>query len=288
MLVIDIFFCPVPEGGSNTGILVSPHIFLLPSLAEPVPLSGQMQASLEQKEQVMKVFSMWDTSGDGFISKRELKGMLIRIGLKDEDCDILFKAMDTDNDSQISYAEFLSYLLTGKTGTEKMERHQASKTTHEAAQLIATFLQKKLDEDGDSKLPDKRNDKTMFELLDGNRNGQVSISEWISGLRSLRVGGSCPVTPYEFSDEVLKDVFKMIDKAQNVKYRLTTKCEAGKSMVERDAVMEKDNLLSLKEFRSFLRNEATFAKEMSEYSVTKAKAALLDDGSFKLERSVNS
>eukprot|EP00933_Yihiella_yeosuensis_P050112 TRINITY_DN47876_c0_g1_i1.p1 TRINITY_DN47876_c0_g1~~TRINITY_DN47876_c0_g1_i1.p1 ORF type:complete len:195 (+),score=57.11 TRINITY_DN47876_c0_g1_i1:82-666(+) len=183
----------------------------------------------ENEAKLQKAFSTWDVDGNGFINKKELKRMLMVIGLKDENVDTLFTAMDYNRDNQISIGEFIKYILGGSATAKSIDPVHACKTPEQAMDKIFEYLT--ASKNADPKLKDKN----LFEALDCNMSGNISITEFISGLRSLRIDGRCPVTEHEFPNEVLHEVFNLID---------TVKKKRG--------VEEKDHVLNYKEFKAFM------------------------------------
>lgn len=226
-------------------------------------------ASEENQQKVMQAFATWDASGDGFISKAELKRMMKCVGLKEENCNTLFAAMDTNHDNQISYSEFLDYIFKGKEYSEKFNPIRASKSPKEAAELILQHLQEKLDEVGDKKSV-KQQERALFDSFDMNHNGKISASEWIAGLRNLRIGGTKPITTLEFPDQLLTEVFHMIEQAKEISYGFSCFADFGSTVkVDKhgmETVMEKSYAFNLKDFRAFLHREHALEKQVGEHS----------------------
>mmetsp|Transcript_102124 Transcript_102124/g.255926 ORF Transcript_102124/g.255926 Transcript_102124/m.255926 type:complete len:199 (+) Transcript_102124:98-694(+) len=189
--------------------------------------------SQEAVDLLESTFSSWDASGDGTISKSELRNVLVRLGITGENVDVLFKSMDTNHDGKVSYTEFIAFLYKGTPAAMTLDPRMAAKTVDEAMDRIYEFMS---DKKGEEKDNDKTfTDKDIFEMLDLNGNGKVSISEFIQGLRSMEVNGSRPFTAHEFPDSLLHKVFKLLLKAK-------------KKDLESKA-------LSLKSFKTFLAHE---------------------------------
>lgn len=194
-----------------------------------MPLDHNSEAAADLLE---ATFANWDASGDGVISKSELRNVLVRLGIKEKNVDVMFGEMDKNSDGKVSYVEFVRFLYAGTPAALAMDPRVAAKTVDEAMDKIYEYM-------SDKKQEDKSNDKTytdrdIFEMLDLNGNGKVSISEFIQGLRSLSVDGTKPITVHEFSDSLLHKVFKLLLKAK--------KDKASKA-------------LSFKSFKSFLADE---------------------------------
>ena len=69
-----------------------------------------MQSSPE--EDFKKAFSLFDKSGNGFISVRELKRGLagLKIDLIEQDIDLMLKDVQFNADGKVSYEEFIELI----------------------------------------------------------------------------------------------------------------------------------------------------------------------------------
>mmetsp|Transcript_134893 Transcript_134893/g.269162 ORF Transcript_134893/g.269162 Transcript_134893/m.269162 type:complete len:269 (-) Transcript_134893:30-836(-) len=68
--------------------------------------------AIQDDEGVMAAFKEADTNGDGVISLEELKDVFGRIGdWNDEEFEVLFQAAQTDDDGNLSYEEFVNWVM---------------------------------------------------------------------------------------------------------------------------------------------------------------------------------
>ena len=68
----------------------------------------------EKSEATLKAaFSVFDTSGDGYISAAEMRRIMINVGepVTLEDVESVIKKVDRDGDGKIDYAEFSNVIL---------------------------------------------------------------------------------------------------------------------------------------------------------------------------------
>lgn len=72
----------------------------------------------EEDEDLKKAFGVFDINGDGFISCEELKDVLMRLGLLDEntfssgpDCTSMIHVFDSNLDGRLDFEEFKSMML---------------------------------------------------------------------------------------------------------------------------------------------------------------------------------
>jgi len=201
-----------------------------------MPLDHNSQEAADLLE---ATFANWDATGDGVISKAELTQVMVKLGMGKDHVDVLFKTMDLNSDGKVSFTEFVAFLYKGTDIAKSMDPRVAAKTASEAMDRIFDLLTDKKDEvkevteDDGEKL---YSNKDLFEMMDLNGNGKVSISEFIQGLRSFQVDGKKPFTTHEFSDSVLHQVFKLLLKAKKKDF--------------------KDKALSYKSFKMFLAQEA--------------------------------
>mmetsp|Transcript_12690 Transcript_12690/g.37763 ORF Transcript_12690/g.37763 Transcript_12690/m.37763 type:complete len:212 (-) Transcript_12690:119-754(-) len=168
--------------------------------------------SEEGKDLLMSTFASWDSSGDNLISKSELKHVLVRLGLRGVDADKLFKAMDANRDGNINYQEFVDFLYKGSAEAVMMDPVVATKSVRQAMVRIQELLEGKKDEAKNDK-GKMFSDRDVFECLDLNRNGKLSVSEFIQGLRSFQVNGTKPFTTHEFPTSLLNSVWQELVKA---------------------------------------------------------------------------
>lgn len=80
--------------------------------ADPKTRGGMLMA---EDEKIRQTFRKWDANGDGTISIDNLTTILSKTGVTDKQIQILFKAMDADQDGKVGYEEFLNYLFNKKS-----------------------------------------------------------------------------------------------------------------------------------------------------------------------------
>jgi len=67
----------------------------------------------ETEEEIKEAFRVFDKNGDGFISKSELRHVMMNLGekLTDEEVDEMVREADVDGDGKIGYEEFVKMML---------------------------------------------------------------------------------------------------------------------------------------------------------------------------------
>lgn len=67
--------------------------------------------------ELREAFEIFDGNGDGVITKEELSGVLISMGLnqgeKDENCRVMIQNVDLDGDGKVSFDEFKKMMIKG-------------------------------------------------------------------------------------------------------------------------------------------------------------------------------
>ncbi|XP_074576438.1 uncharacterized protein LOC141832971 [Curcuma longa] len=68
----------------------------------------------DSEEEVREAFKVFDKDQNGFISKNELKNVMISLGekLTDEEVDQMIKEADLDGDGQVNYEEFVKMMTS--------------------------------------------------------------------------------------------------------------------------------------------------------------------------------
>mmetsp|Transcript_64095 Transcript_64095/g.114017 ORF Transcript_64095/g.114017 Transcript_64095/m.114017 type:complete len:208 (-) Transcript_64095:229-852(-) len=200
----------------------------------------------ENVDKLQRIFATWDSSGDGEISKSELRIALVKLGMKAPDVDKIFGAMDFNKDGRITFHEFVRWLKIGGTEATIVDPTNKTSSPEVAAEKIWDVLMEKKEEvmkDEKGKETTMK-DKDLFSFIDANGNGEIGISEFISGLRHLQVNGIYPIAEHEYSDALLHEVFDLIDTAKKKYNKMTGKKEDVK-----------DHALTWKEFKMFLENK---------------------------------
>jgi len=80
----------------------------------------------EAEEDIREAFKFIDTNGDGKISKNELRHVIgiVDPTLSQQEIDMMLAEADTDRDGDVSYEEFLSYVMKDCVDrSEKLERY---------------------------------------------------------------------------------------------------------------------------------------------------------------------
>uniref|UniRef100_A0A7S1XUC6 EF-hand domain-containing protein n=1 Tax=Phaeomonas parva TaxID=124430 RepID=A0A7S1XUC6_9STRA len=132
------------------------------------------------------VFSLLDEDGSGDVEFGEFaKGLtsmgIVRMGFSEADMRAVFDMVDNDRSGSIDIAEFFQQILN-REYTPQYELE---------ARLKRFFA--KLDDQGVS-------GEAIFQLLDRNRNGKVTIQELNAGLREMGILEELSIAPEEIQD----------------------------------------------------------------------------------------
>jgi len=67
-----------------------------------------------QKEEakIRQTFKKWDATGAGKIKEADLRSILSKSGVSDQQIDVLFQSMDKNKDGEVAYDEFINYLFS--------------------------------------------------------------------------------------------------------------------------------------------------------------------------------
>jgi len=84
--------------------------------AEFVTLMAHKMADEKSEETLRAAFSVFDTSGDGFISAEEMRRIMINVGepVTLEDVEQVIRKVDIDGDGVINYEEFTKVIIEEK------------------------------------------------------------------------------------------------------------------------------------------------------------------------------
>lgn len=77
-----------------------------------VEICGRLYSDAPAGERLARAFALFDESGSGFITRRDLKRICREIGepLGDDECAAMIDEFDADKDGQISMADFRGVL----------------------------------------------------------------------------------------------------------------------------------------------------------------------------------
>ena len=75
----------------------------------------------EEERDLRAAFAVFDSDGNGFISRQELKQALILLNESEDDVDALLLQADIDKDGQISVEDFL-VILSSTSSSAKSDR----------------------------------------------------------------------------------------------------------------------------------------------------------------------
>ena len=99
----------------------SPSVRLLPpgdiDFAEFVTLMAHKMADEKSEATLKAAFSVFDTSGDGFISAEEMRRIMINVGepVTLDDVEQVIRKVDIDGDGVINYDEFTKVIIEEKS-----------------------------------------------------------------------------------------------------------------------------------------------------------------------------
>ena len=90
---------------------------------ELLTMMAKKISELEMEDEIREAFRVFDRDGNGFITRHELRVVMMNMGerISDEECEQLVDEADIDGDGQINYEEF--YLMMNnfskKAGTDR-------------------------------------------------------------------------------------------------------------------------------------------------------------------------
>lgn len=189
------------------------------------------------------MFNKFDSNCDGTLSTDELRRALCGVGLKNADVNKIYKIMDTNSDDRVSYTEFIRWLFHGSSEATVITKKVfgGPSTPAEAMTEFMEFVQELKDAP-----PEKEGDKPaklkdIFKKMDENGSGKVSFTEFKSACASLG---------YDVDDEMLKEVFDLIDvqKTKKKKKRRLTPEEQEELIAEAKAKQAEDPSVEIPEF----------------------------------------
>ena len=79
-----------------------------------VTIMKKREKDVDNEEEVINAFKLFDKEGNGLININELKHIMLTVGnnITEEELNDLLKEADTDNDGYINYEEFIRSLLS--------------------------------------------------------------------------------------------------------------------------------------------------------------------------------
>merc|ERR1712228_552172 len=85
------------------------------------------------KAKVLACFQSWDENRDGVICQAELRTALTCIGFPKSKVSSLFRAMDADKNDKVEFPEFVEWVFTPATTSQKMDLVKILKSSSEAS-----------------------------------------------------------------------------------------------------------------------------------------------------------
>lgn len=160
-----------------------------------------------KQSRLMNAFRDFDTDRNGSISQSELRIILVKLGVSDGDVTKVFSAMDANKDGQVDYNEFVNWLYSADgDGAALASYVNRTEKPEEALDDFFDYLKKlkaqtMQSSKGKEQLRFKKL-KDIFDAIDLNGNGKVSMLEFKAGMTSL--GHVC-------DDAMLEEIFDLID-----------------------------------------------------------------------------
>ncbi|CAJ1364537.1 unnamed protein product [Effrenium voratum] len=195
-----------------------------------------------QQESLQALFNKFDSNCDGTLSTDELRRALCGVGLKNADVNKIYKIMDTNSDDRVSYTEFIRWLFHGGQEATVITKKVLGgpSTPAEAMSEFMEFIQELKDEPpAEGEKPTKLRD--IFQKLDQNGSGKISFTEFKSSCNSLG---------YDVDDDMLKEIFDVIDaqKSKKKKKRRLTEEEQQELITEARSRQADDPSVEIPEF----------------------------------------
>jgi len=179
------------------------------------------------KQQILQWFNTWDLNSDGVISKPELQRVLQAVKMDPTHIDDIMRHADRNGDGKIQYSEFINWIWQAPAQIAAPVYCQTGETEHAVVDFMDFVAELISEKNQFGKL------RKIFDSLDLNNNGKISMSEFVSGVRSLGYSNvMC-------TEVMLKQIFETVDQEMKVR---------GK--------MQKDRVLSFAEFTKAFKESA--------------------------------
>jgi len=192
---------PVPQGGERTPLLTKSE--------EECLLDGDCVATAE----ALTMFAMMDLDGDGVVTEEEFKTYLAAFTYTLSASSRIFKALDANGDGEISVGEvheMVRFVQDDSTaGPSALDRSGVSKAE------ISLLVRRRREEAN-----------RMFDIIDGNGDGQISATElktYLVGVGYTEIAAESVLRSLDSNDDGIISRFELFDGFE--KYSaLRTKC----------------------------------------------------------------
>jgi len=121
------------------------------------------------------VFKDFDTDGNGTLDKNEFKMAMkgINVSLTDSNINVLLDSVDTNEDQQIDYDEFVNKFKVVYHEVEKESKEQEEWMKEALAKIVESVLTRKLTLE------------SLYDVLDKDHDGQLTVKEFARGIKKF-------------------------------------------------------------------------------------------------------